>query len=272
MWSSCIPSSIPTVCMPNNCDSLSVPDRIAASPDFQQYLRTAIRIDRLDIDRKRQPKCRETYPHVATIRNWRQSVISRILSVGMEVVWECTRHCYHPAIPFLLRNSQRCGSLVCQFRTKRRNRTAPHRSTAFCGRGTILPSDTMSDNRFCDHVRLFRISRWFLCDRFRFLAADAECNSTECARQMRTMRIRSNGICVREMFTWWLLNDFSNFMYFKQYSHKYNVFTLPYSSGYGEKYHVSISKWPILRVSMYFTLVIASCSFSSAAVNNRRTF
>lgn len=55
-------------------------------------------------------------------------------------------------------------------------------------------------------------------------------------------------------------------MYFKQYSQIQSFDCLPYSSGYGLKYQVSISKRPICILSMYFTFVICSCSFSKAAV------
>lgn len=55
-------------------------------------------------------------------------------------------------------------------------------------------------------------------------------------------------------------------MYFRQYSQIHSLLCLPYSSGYGLKYHVSISNLPICILSMYLTFVICSCSFSKAAV------
>jgi len=45
-------------------------------------------------------------------------------------------------------------------------------------------------------------------------------------------------------------------MYLRQNSQIHNFVCFPYSSGYGEKYHVSISYLPICTLSMYFTLVI----------------
>ena len=56
--------------------------------------------------------------------------------------------------------------------------------------------------------------------------------------------------------TRWYRYDFSSFMYFRQNSHIHNFDCFPYSSGYGEKYHVSISYLPICTLSIYFTFVI----------------
>lgn len=45
-------------------------------------------------------------------------------------------------------------------------------------------------------------------------------------------------------------------MYFKQYSQTQSFGCLPYSSGNGEKYHVSISYFPNCTLSIYLTFVI----------------
>lgn len=180
----------------------------------------------------------------------------------MAVIWGYKQRYFHPVILFLSRNSQQCDSLVCRFRIKRKRKTAPRHSRAFCGLGTVLPSGIMFGNKFCDLFHRFRISKLFLCDKFHYQAVDVERSWSK----RQKLRVEANEKLRKKwLSTWWLLKDFSSFMYFKQYSHRYNVFTLPYSSGYGEKYHVSISKCPIRSVSMYFTFVIASCSFSNAA-------
>ncbi len=108
-----------------------------------------------------------------------RSAIYRTPSVGMAVKLGCRQRCFHPVTPFLWKNTQRCGILACQFRIKRKSKTAPHRSTVSCGLGTILPSNTMSDSRFCDRGHRFRIWKWFPCDRSHFPAAGVECNLTK---------------------------------------------------------------------------------------------
>ncbi|KAE9541850.1 hypothetical protein AGLY_003841 [Aphis glycines] len=55
-------------------------------------------------------------------------------------------------------------------------------------------------------------------------------------------------------------------LYFKQYSQIQILDSFWYSAGNGLKYHVSISYFPNCTLLMYFILVIASCSFSNAAV------
>jgi len=51
-------------------------------------------------------------------------------------------------------------------------------------------------------------------------------------------------------------------MYLRQNSQIHSLVCLPYSSGYGEKYQVSISYLPICTLSMYFTFVICSINQS----------
>lgn len=139
-----------------------------------------------------------------------------------------------------------------------------------CDQGIAWPADIDSDNirdSFFRPLRTRISSRNGKSHRLEDVAdhiSSAETQSDTPHAQNHNINMDVNQSKIKIPRTLCRCSVRSLFMYFKQNSHMYSLSHFANSSGYGEKYQVSISYCPNSIIFTFFTFVISSCSFSAA--------